>query len=281
MVLQREAMPLLGALDHNKTCHDRYSTMPASSPEEFALKIHTFVLALALAAVAVAQESPPSNTAVVPAARDGRHMARHLAINERVQAHAGAVDLVFVGDSITQAWEDAGKDVWAKFYGERRALNLGISGDRTEHVLWRLDHGNLDGITPKVAVVMIGTNNFGHHEHTPAQVLEGVRAVVAKIHEKSPTTVVLLLDIFPRGPAFNEMRGGITQVDQALQRLHDGKSVVFLRIGHHFIEDDGTIRKDVMPDYLHLTPAAYQRWAEAIEPTLAHLMGEETSAAEK
>ena len=101
----------------------------------------------------------PSHSAVRPAPRGGGWMGRHESFNERVAR--GNVDLIFVGDSITQGWEGAGKGVWAKYYGERNAVNLGIGGDRTQHVLWRLDHGNVEGIAPKAAVVMIGTNNSG------------------------------------------------------------------------------------------------------------------------
>lgn len=233
------------------------------------------LLPLAALSLIAAQDPKPAaavNSAIVPQPRDGGWMQRHDQINAVVREHKGAVDLVFVGDSITQGWEGGGKKVWEEFYGERRAVNLGISGDRTEHVLWRLDNGNLDGITPKVAVVMIGTNNFGHGTNDAAQILAGVRAVVASIRARSPTTKVLLLDIFPRGETFNPMRGGILQVNQALQRLHDGDNIVCLQIGHRFIEDDGSISKSVMPDFLHLTPDGYRRWAEAIEPTLARLL---------
>ena len=210
-----------------------------------------------------------------PEQRDGWHAGRHAAINTIVAAHAGAVDLVFVGDSITQAWESAGAAVWDEAYAHRRAVNLGISGDRTEHVLWRLDHGNLEGISPKVAVVMIGTNNIGHKTHSTAEVLAGVRAVVERIQKNSPSTRVLLLDIFPRGAQFNQARGRIMQINQALSRLHDGDRVVFLPIGQVFIEDDGSISPEIMPDSLHLSAEGYRRWRTAMEPTLRSMLGED------
>ena len=102
----------------------------------------------------------PTHSAVTPAPREGGWMKRHDQFNQNVQAHQGDIDLIFVGDSITQGWEGAGKAVWETYYGHRKALNLGIGGDRTQHVLWRLDHGNLEGISPKVAVVMIGYQQF-------------------------------------------------------------------------------------------------------------------------
>jgi len=215
-----------------------------------------------------------SAASTTPQPRDGWHAQRHAELNARVAAAAGEVDLVFIGDSITQGWEGPGSAVWEAHYGHRNAINLGISGDRTEHVLWRLDHGNLEGITPRVAVVMIGTNNIGHGTHTTAEVLEGVQRVVHRIREVSPATTVLLLDIFPRGRSFNEDRGRIAQINQAIARMHDGARVVFLPIGHRFIERDGSISPEIMPDALHLSPAGYQRWADAIEPTLVRLLPE-------
>lgn len=155
----------------------------------------------------------------------------------------------------------------------RHAVNLGISGDRTEHVLWRFENGNLEGIAPKAAVVMIGTNNFlGDGTNSPEQVLEGVRAVVQRLRERLPGTKILLLGIFPRGDRFNEMRGNLLQVNQALSRLNDGEQVFFADIGAAFVEDDGSISKEIMPDALHLSAEGYQRWADAIEPWLVRLL---------
>ncbi len=229
--------------------------------------ISTMMTPLTLATIAMGLSS-----AITPVPRDGWHGQRHEAMNAVVQAHAGPIDAVFIGDSITQGWEEAGRDVWSQYYKDRTALNLGISGDRTEHVLWRLDHGNLEGIQPRVAVIMIGTNNIGHGTHTTAEVLAGVQAVVAKVREQVPSTQVLLLDIFPRGSQFNEARGKILQVNQALVRLQTDPQVHYLPIGHVFLEDDGTIHPSVMPDGLHLSPEGYRRWAEAIEPTMSVLL---------
>ena len=215
------------------------------------------------------------SAATTPQQRDGWHAERHQRINDTVASRQGAVDLVFVGDSITQGWEGAGRTIWEEAYGPRRAVNIGISGDRTEHVLWRLDHGNLDGITPKVAVVMIGTNNISHNAHSTDEVLAGVQAVVKRIREISPNTRVLLLDIFPRGAHFNQDRGRITQINQALARLHDEAGVVYLPIGHVFIEDGGTITPEIMPDSLHLSTEGYRRWRNAMEPTLRSMLGED------
>jgi beta-glucosidase len=218
--------------------------------------------------------APRVNQAVVPAPRTQEGpQKRFEELNRRVQAAAGNVDLVFLGDSITQGWEGSGKNVWQRFYVDRRALNLGIGGDRTQHVLWRLENGNFAGLKPKVLVLMIGTNNSNGNDHPPGEILEGVTAIVRKVREMSPTTKVLVLGIFPRGAAFNDQRGKLLQINQALAKLDDGKDVFFLDFGSRLIQPDGTISKSVMPDALHLSEVGYVIWAEAIEPKLAELLG--------
>jgi beta-glucosidase len=196
-------------------------------------------------------------------------MERHESFNERVRQ--GNADLIFVGDSITQGWEGAGKEVWARYYGSRNAVNLGIGGDRTEHVLWRFDHGNLDGIAPRAAVVMIGTNNSGQRS-TAAEIVDGVTAVIETLRAKLPETRVLLLGIFPRGEHFNDQRGQILQVNQAIRKLADGERVHYLDIGHQFLERDGALSREIMPDFLHLSPRGYEIWASSIEPSLGTLL---------
>ena len=206
-------------------------------------------------------------------------MERHKVLNDRTKAAAGKVDLVFIGDSITQGWEGAGKTVWEKHYSGRKALNLGIGGDKTQHVLWRLENGNLDGLDPKVAVVMIGTNNSGKDRNTTAEITEGVTAVISKLRAMRPQMKILLLGIFPRGQNFNEQRGSILQVNQAIARLADNQSVFWLDFGSKLINADGSISKDLMPDYLHLSTKGYEIWAEAIEPSLVALLGDKATAA--
>lgn len=231
----------------------------------------TALLSLLLSPVA-AQDPNPATT---PVAREDWGQQRNQLVNEQVAAAAaqgGDVDVVFIGDSITEQWLEAGRPVWEDRYGELRALNLGISADRTEHVLWRLAHGNLEGIRPKVAVVMIGTNNFGARKSTAQQTLAGIRAIVELLRKALPETRILLLDIFPRGAEFNAMRGGILQVNQALHAVHDGQWVHYLPIGQVFLEDDGRISEEVMPDQLHLSEEGYRRWADAIADSLQRLL---------
>ena len=150
---------------------------------------------LAFSLSLAAEEKPELHSATKPVPRSGGWMKRHDSFNTRVAK--GNVDLVFIGDSITQGWGGKGKDVWAKFYGKRNTVNLGIGGDRTQHVIWRLDNGNLKNITPKAAVIMIGTNNSGGN--TSKEIADGVEVIVKQIRTKSPKTKILLLGVFPRG----------------------------------------------------------------------------------
>jgi len=213
------------------------------------------------------------NAAVVPVPREGNWVKRHESINER--AKQGDVDLVFIGDSITQNWEGAGKEVWEKYYGKRKAVNLGISGDRTQHVLWRLENGNIDGISPKVAVLMIGTNNSNGSDYTAEQIGEGITAIVKKLNEKLPKTKVLILAAFPRGEKPSPQREKLAKASEIAGSLADDKQIFYLDIGKKFLDADGTLSRELMPDLLHLNPKSYGIWAESIEETLVKLLGEE------
>lgn len=221
----------------------------------------------------------PGHSAVIPAPRGGNNWWEERAnlLNQRV-AETPDTQLLFIGDSITQGWEGAGKAVWEERYASHQAVNLGIGGDRTQHVLYRLQNGNLEGIAPKAAVVMIGTNNSNGYDNTARQIAEGIRAIVGTLRERVPNTKILLLGIFPRGENINEQRGKLLQINQILAKEHDGEQVHYLDIGHHFINENGWIPGDIMPDYLHLSPKGYEIWADAIAPHLRELMGSEESA---
>ena len=198
-------------------------------------------------------------------------MKRHESFNTRVAK--GNVDLVFIGDSITQGWEGRGKGVWEKFYGKRNSVNLGIGGDRTQHVIWRLDNGNLKDITPKAAVIMIGTNNSG--SNSSKEIADGVRAIVKQIRAKSPKTQILLLGVFPRGTNNEDKRRQVNAgANKIFSKLDNGKHVHYLDIGPKFLEQNGTLTREIMPDLLHLSEKGYTIWAESIEAQLAKLLGE-------
>ena len=205
-----------------------------------------------------------------PKFRDGEPDAGFIKTHERYVAiaKAGGVDVLFLGDSITAGWGGA-KEIWEKSFAAYKPANFGIGGDRTQHVLWRITNGELDGIKPKVVVLMIGTNNSGSDD-APG-IAKGVTKIVETIHEKSPTTKVLLLAVFPRGEKPNPQREKLTKVNETLAKLDNGKTVYYLDIGAKFLTAEGTLTKDIMPDFLHLSKAGYQIWADAISPKLAEL----------
>jgi lysophospholipase L1-like esterase len=216
------------------------------------------------------------NTAIVLVPRDAKWVKRHEGFV--AEAKKGGVDLLFMGDSITDGWRGSGSNVWKQFYAPHHAANFGIGGDRTEHVLWRMDNGELDGIKPKVVVLMIGTNNTGKEKdgllhNTIPQIIEGVTAVVNDILMKLPDSKILLLAIFPRGKVDDFQRGEVAVINTALAKLDDGKTVKFLDIGPKFLEADGTLPRSIMPDLLHPNQKGYQIWADAMEPTLKQMMG--------
>jgi lysophospholipase L1-like esterase len=193
------------------------------------------------------------------------------------QAKKGGVDLYFEGDSITDFWTSdnarhGGKALWEKEFAGWNAGDFGISGDRTEHVLWRLDNGELDGVSPKAIVLMIGTNNTG--DCTSEEIANGVTAIVNKFKEKEPQAKILLLGIFPRGANEEDKRRKVNEGANAIiSKLDDGKQVKYLDFGKDFLDADGTLSKEIMPDLLHPNLKGYQIWADAIRPTLTEWLG--------
>jgi lysophospholipase L1-like esterase len=216
------------------------------------------------------------NTALQPVPRDPAWVKRHEGFLEI--AKAGDIDVLFLGDSITDFWRTTGKALWNEHFAPLKAANFGISGDRTQHVLWRIQEGELDGIHPKVLVLMIGTNNTGlerdnvRRRNTVPETIEGVTAVVRSIRAKLPETKILLLAIFPRGEKDSPARQEVNEVNAAIAKLDDGSSIRYLDIGQKFLWPDGTLPKDIMPDLLHPNEVGYAIWAAAIKQPLAELM---------
>ena len=213
--------------------------------------------------------------ATTPVPRDGWWMKRHEEKLAKKAEMDNQVDLLMIGDSITQGWEGHGKDVWAKYYADRKPLNIGYSGDRTEHVLWRFNEGEIDDISPKLAVVMIGTNNIGHGSSTPAETLIGIKAILDQLEKRLPDTKVLLLAVFARDEQPDgKFRKQVNEINAGLPKLADGKRVILLDINEKFLDDNGVLPKSIMPDSLHPRAEGYGIWVEAMEPSIKKMMGE-------
>ncbi|UCG57559.1 MAG: DUF1080 domain-containing protein [Phycisphaerales bacterium] len=212
------------------------------------------------------------HSAVSPAHRHSWWTLRNDAVNERVKH--GNVDLLFIGDSITHGWEGGGKKYWDQYYAPRNAVNMGFGGDRTQHVLWRLDNGHLEGISPKLAVLMIGTNNSNGNDNTAEEIADGIVAICNRLRTKCPKTRILILAIFPRGPEPSAQRQKNAEASLLASKIADGKMIHYLDINDKFLGEDGSLSKEIMPDHLHPNEAGYKIWAQAIEPKVAELMGE-------
>ena len=248
-------------------------------------------LCLMLATLATAE--PQAGDADFPT-RNGS--SRH---EEKVAAiKAGNYELVLIGDSITHSLGELNdgkfapnQAVWNRHFAPRHAINLGMNGQRTEEILWNLQHGELDfAKSPKVVMLLIGTNNSDDRHfarvHTAEQIFVGTKAIVDLIRQRHPTTKILVLRIFPRGgdketsvspPAFNSSAQCIETCRRAGEmtaKLADGKQVFWLDVNQVFLRPDGTINTDLMWDLLHPSPAGAEAWSQAVEPTLARLMGD-------
>lgn len=190
----------------------------------------------------------------------------------RVREARAPVRVVFLGDSITQGWEDAGAAAWARDFEPLGALQIGVGGDRTEHVLWRLEKAPLTALEPEVIVLMIGTNNASTGRDSGELVVRAVRAVVDTLLAQCPRARVIVLDIPPRGQRMNPLRGLVLQVNQALSQVPWNERVSFLRVADEFVRGDGSLDEAAMPDFLHFSQSGYERWARAISPAVTSLL---------
>ncbi|RRJ96445.1 GDSL family lipase [Opitutaceae bacterium TAV4] len=246
--------------------------MISTNPVTRIALVFTLLLTGSVAAFAQQPETSGStkpNPATVPLTRN-TWLEQH---NRQIAtAKKDGCDVMFLGDSITAGWSNNGKQVWAERYTPLKATNFGIGGDRTEHVIWRLQNGALgSGIAPKAVVLMIGTNNTGRD--SAAQISEGITAIVKELGKRAPQAKVLLLGVFPR----NEKPGTparvkIAGINKIIANLDDGQRVFFLDIGEKFLQPDGSLSKSIMPDFLHLSPAGYKIWADAIDAKLDELL---------
>lgn len=222
-----------------------------------------------------------SNKAIIPVASEVEGWKdRHTALKERIKR--GNAGLLFIGDSITQGWENF-PELWNGYFSRWDPVNEGFRGDRTEHVLWRLSNGGIDGIRPKIAVLLIGTNNSGSDEYSAEQIAEGIEAIICTLRTKLPDTKVLLLAIFPRGSV--EQRNDQTQnatynpqwakndrASQLASRMADHKMIFYLDINKRFLNGQGLLSREIMPDLLHLKEKGYRILGETIRPVIEGLL---------
>lgn len=251
-----------------------------------------------------------------PAVRKlNRDIPRHKEFLNRIEQSNASGDVIFLGDSITHGWE--GQKAWQEHFGTFKPVNLGIGGDQTGHVLWRITEGHeIDRLNPKAAVLMIGTNNTG--SHSAQQIAGGIQAIVEELRRQKPGIKVLVLGVFPRGNASDAERNlnqiteamkpineelkkeqpdikrlntlirnlerqrgtipstklarKIAEINALIAKLDDGKNVFYKDIGRVFLDENGGLSGEIMPDYLHLSPKGYDLWGKAIKDDLAKLV---------
>jgi lysophospholipase L1-like esterase len=189
-------------------------------------------------------------------------------------------EIVLIGDSITHFWageplnnHQNGPRAWAETFGARRVLNLGFGWDRTQNVLWRIDHGEFDGLHPKLVILIIGTNNFSTtlnaRANTPTEAAEGIFAICDRLHAKSPATHILVMGVLPRGHRPDEgFRAPIAALNALLAHKLVGRAnTTFLDIGTRFLASDGSRPAELMPDGTHPSEKGYAIWGRAIVET--------------
>lgn len=240
------------------------------------MKLPLFLAAMLVGASAIAQDAasiypmPAKLPTVPPGVNPATYPVPVMYWFDRVNTNnanarkvASSIQLVFDGDSITDGWR--GKELWSQRYGKLGAFDFGIGGDSTQHVLWRLAQGQMDGIHPKLIAILIGTNNG----QPPEQVAEGVKEVVASYQKRCPEAVILLQALFPRSEKPTDpLRLKVKAINEIISKLGDGKKVIYMDFGDKFLNPDGTMSREIMGDFLHPTIKGYQIWADAIQPVI-------------
>ncbi len=221
----------------------------------------------------IAEGEKPMASSLVPVTQDRDFprydwAKRHDEVCEAMKSQQPEV--IFIGDSITHFMINT--PVWKARFEKYRAVNLGYGWDRTENVIWRLQHGELEDASPKVAVVLIGTNNLD--KNTDGEIAAAIGVVCWEIHKHLPKTKILLQGIFPRGPKPDQKRERIKKINKLIEAYDGQNGIVFYDFGDKFLEPDETISKEVMSDYLHPTAKGYEIWADAIEPGLKEMIGD-------
>ncbi|QIF04612.1 GDSL-type esterase/lipase family protein [Roseimicrobium sp. ORNL1] len=250
----------------------------------FFLTLPFYAVLLSTSPVRADEKAQSANTAIVPAGKlekdfyewEERHAAA-MAVKDQLKP-----EVVLIGDSITHLWGgqpnepkgNRGAEAWKALFGEHPALNLGFGWDRTQNVLKRIELGELDGLSPKAVVIHIGTNNLAGtknaRENTPDEIVEGIALIVQRVQEKFPTAKVIVMAVFPRGEKpDNSRRVQVNAINERLvKKMEATKGVTYLDVTAKLTNADGTISKDVMPDFLHPGAKGYAIWAEALKPVL-------------
>lgn len=229
------------------------------------------VFAAALPSQAIGQNRADQPT---PRTDANSRLAHEQLLEKRTQ---GTIDIYYIGDSITRRWGATDYpellENWrANFFGWN-AANFGWGADRTEHMLWRLDNGELDGVNPKIIVIAGGTNNVGGRPGGPekvADITRGLEAIVERSRQKAPDATIVLMGIFPRNI---EVFAEISAINENLSRIADGRTVRYLNINDRLADRDGTLYEGMTVDGLHLSLQGYQIWADALKPIFTELLG--------
>ncbi len=242
----------------------------------------TLMAVLALSVLPAVGAESPSNTALVPVPKLENDSydwyARHeavLKVKDQIQP-----EIVMIGDSITHFWggppelgNQRGPLAWKDLFGQRRVLNLGFGWDRTQNVLWRLDHGEFEGLRPRYVVINIGTNNFSAtsnaRANTPAEVAEAIQTICTRIRTKSPESRIILMGVLPRGAKPDDpFRAKIQELNKLLAEVGKAPGITFLDIGPRFLLPNGELPRNLMSDFCHPTEEGYAIWAAALKPLL-------------
>ena len=247
------------------------------------------ILLSAAAAQSAHADAPPAAAASRPAPGDANGMCatfvtprkaeypwmtierwKQMHAEQVARAKAGNIDVMFLGDSITEGWP---KPIWDAQFGQFKPANFGIGGDHTGNVLWRLQDPAIAALKPKVIVLLIGVNNAGLCDETAEQVFPGIQAVVAKLRAQYPSARILLNSVLPTRELPNDpFRQRIVSLNRMVATLQDGRQVTVVNYGPKLTAADGRLSADVMPDYLHLSPKGYQMWADAMRPDIEKLL---------
>ncbi len=226
--------------------------------------------------LAYAQSCPEDAAALTPAPLEEEWaiewwMPRH---EEKLEEEGReSADILLLGDSITHGWETTGSEVADEYFSDYSIYNIGYSGDRTENVLWRFNHGEIDGISPELAVLMIGTNNTGHRQDPPECTAEGIETILDEMEQKLPDTHVLLLAIFPRGESpDDELRELNEEINTRIREFDSRENVTFANINDIFLTEEGILTEEIMPDELHPNEHGYELWAEEMIEIMDQLL---------